>query len=754
MSPQMRGHPRAVWLIASLFILLFVPTGIRLFRTSPTDFLDFTKLEDELSAAMLQSIVPDSFGIQRMVLSEASVVAESLLAPIGTLDRWSYTGKQTALLAHRWRLWTQWRDSMITSRSANGVMTEHLIAERLPGRPTGRVELNMNTGALNVLSPFSETRWTQVRSRDARGGLALVRDGATLFFDPPASIQLPERFPQGWCAAIEWNAETLGLRCGSASGGLASERFAELRLSAKTEGLNNRRRLVASPRRGVTVEGTRVYPDTVLLRSGQLLRSAAFEGGFIAQATSGAIVDTQRVNGRSRLVVASPRYGQIGLALSRVLVEDRILRPIPVSLSPTLTAALDSVLVTVVESANLRGVLRKLRIVNAELVAVDVRTGDILALSGTRDVGAGAYLPGTKPRWLGSAVKPMIAAAVLSAHPELENLSVSTGERVEKLDGRVVSRPFNAGCGGGTVNLRRGMRCSSNAFSAELLARGLRASGVLMSREDTSRYDAGLLSVSPVAEAMEAIWRTPLDSRGGEPNPDQWARNDLEGVGARFLAQNGGLLPERSAPHLLVPQRIDGQLMQVGPTLNQLARIAYGQGDNEWTLLDAAATFARVVSGRDVEERFLAYPEGSPSIADFPWRGVSWHRTLLAGLTDVVRSPEGTAGEVAARVERKLERSVRIVGKTGTADFDEDVFMERNAFVGAISLTEGSPESPFSDGIAFALMVDYEDPGASSRISATAARIELRVHREMAVEVSVVLGRYLQSRVPRTASGK
>ncbi len=743
-------HSWTVWLIALLLILLFVPTGVRLFKAHDSGFLNFKTLETELSVAVLEAIAPDSFGIQRMILSERAIVAESLLAPNGNLDRWSYAGKQMATLAHRWRLWEKRRDTLSAGSISDWVTTEHLVAERMRGRLGGRVELNLNTGALNVLSPFSETRWTQVLSRDARVGLALVRDGATLYFDPPASIQLPDPFPPGWCAAIQWSPETLGLRCGSAAGGLESDRFVEFRLSAEAERPSNRRRLVAAPRRGLTVEGARVYPDTVHLRAGQLLRSAAFEGGFVALAASGTIIDTQRVNGRGRLVIASPRYGQIGLALSRVRVNDGPLQPIPLSLSPSLTATLDSVLLAVVHRANARGASRNLRVVNAELVAVDIRTGDILALSGTRDPGTGAYLPGTTPRWIGSAVKPMIAAAVLSAHPELENLLVSTGERVERLDGRPLLRPFNAGCGGGAVSLRRGLRCSSNAFSAELLTRGLRLSGVTMSLVDSTRYDAGLLSVSPIAQAMESIWGTPLDSRGGEPNPDQWARNDPQGVGARFLSQNGGLLPERSATHLLVPQSRGGKSVQVGPTLDQLARIAFGQGDNEWTLLDAAATFARVVSGRRVEERFLAYGDGKSTAADFSWRGTSWHRTLLAGLTDVVRHPEGTASEVGERVDRKLERPVRLLGKTGTAQLDEDGFVERNAFVGAISLVKGIPEAPLNDGIAFALMVDYEDPDrAGARATATAARTELRVHRELAAEVSVVLGNYLRARQQR-----
>lgn len=744
MRPSLRhGGTIAVWLITIMIVVGgFGPTVWRIWTGPTEEYLEFAPMEQQLLEQFAGAIVADTILSRRVEIHGFDVRTERLLDE-GVIPRWSYAGQQLVNVAHRLR---RLDDPVVrlSVEDPNGPILSELVVLDPAWRDKAeeRYRLEINRGAFNILSPFIERRRNIVLSRDARQGAALVRDGSVVYFDQPSRIPIPETFPPDWCAAVRFSATLGGVRCGTAAGGLGIERLREfdIRLLIDEVDASVPPRLVAAARRRVVVDGRDVYPDTIELRPGQLLRSTGIPTSYIALANSGTIVDTQTVNGRSTLLVTNRRYGQIGMALAKIRRADGRFSDIPVSVSPQLTSMLDSIVRGAVRRANRAGRADAFRVTNVEVVAIDLSRGDILAFAGSKDPGIGAFLPGTTNRFIGSAVKPMIAAAVLSAHPELASLTVSSTAQASAVDGQRLLKPFNAGCGGGSVDLRRAMRCSSNLFAAELLVRGLRQDGVGRERGDTTRYAAGPLAISAVLQQMGTIGDVSLDARGGELNTAPWEVNDREGVGALFVRSHGGLLPERSAPRFIIQAG-------VGPTLGQVVRIAYGQEWNEWTLLDAATAFGRVATGRDIHSRFLIYPDSTPLPSSLPWRGAPWHRSLLQGLTDVVRHPEGTAGEVGGRVDQNVGRSVRLVGKTGSPDFDDDDFLESNAFVGAISLRPSAPDEPLVDGIAFALSVDYADPGRRrDRAQATEARRNLRVHRELAAEIAMALAAYLRYR--------
>lgn len=744
-----RQRPRSLVFITGIAIFLsalFGPTMYRLFSAKEVGQLDFNAMEQQLEDVLVNAFANDSTVLERIQLSPSAIRSESLLT-VKSIDRWSLSGQQLAELAHRLRLSNAAATDTIRQPATAIITTDLLSIEPIVGDSQQPMEIQVNRGAYNIASPFTELQRNVVESRDARDAQALIRDGSVAYFDPPQRIIVPQSFPTGWCAAVRWSPGSLGVRCGTATGGLESERYAEFKLLVDSIDNRTMPQLVAPPRKQVYVDGIDVFPDTMAFLPGRIVRSAQLTSAFVGRARTGTIIDEQRKNGRVRLTMTSPRYGPIGLALAGLQRGDERFSTIPLTISPRLTQQLDSVAYNVVERSNQRGRTRQFTVTRAEIVAVDIKTGDILALSTNREPGVGAFLPGTQGQWLGSAVKPMVAAAVLSAHPALATMTVTSGPLATTVDGSQVRRPFDAGCGGGTVDLRRAMRCSSNLFSAELLVRGLRLSGVPRDRDDTARYEQGALATSTVLRAIDDIWKTCGDGTCGIYSTEPWLRDDREGVGALFVKFNGGLLPERSAPRFISTQRIRGVSTLRGPTLDEVVRIAYGQTWNKWTLLDAASVFGSVVTGRDVNQRFLRYSDSTAQGKDFTWRGSAWHRTLLTGLTDVVRHPEGTAGEVAARVERELGRPIRLVGKTGSPTLDDDAFVERNAFVGAISLTAGAIDAPLDDGIAYALFVDYRDPQrVQDRTAASEARRTLRVHRELAAEVAYVIGRYLLTR--------
>lgn len=719
----------------------------RLFGVSADEYLDFRALEEEFAEQARVVLELGATGRQYVIPAEGLRREETFDNADG-VGRWSFVGQELALIAHRLRrqqLAVALADTAGGDRLIRGRL---LIAEPVLPDTGDRLSMHFLRGAMNVLSPFLERRWSPVTTRDALSGLAVMSRTSVLHFQPLESIRPPDVFPPGWCAAIARSPTSLRLHCGPLHGA-ALDRFSQFGFSYAA-GANSGvvLRVFRTTAEDGRIEGEPIMRDTVELRAGQLFRSRLFPGGFVATARTGTVVDTQFINGRRRLIVRSPRYGELGVTLSRVRGASGPFTTIPLSVSVRLSESLDSLAREVQRIVELGPPRRTLRVTNIELAAVDIRTGDALALSGSRPPVAGQPLPGTIPRWLGSATKPMLAAGVLAAHPELATLVVSGPAVVEAVAGYTLSKSFDAGCGGGATTLRRFISCSSNAHAAELLVRAIVADGVPRSIANPARLDAGALLLSATADSLVSTWDAPLSrSFGGRPYEDPWRVGDVDGVGSLLAAKHPGLLPLYPAPNLVVPTTVDGVLVDAGPTIDELSRFAFGQGPNEWTLLHAASAFARVVSGRNLQTRFLSYSASPPNPRNFSWYGNTWHRQLLLGLEDVVRAPGGTASDVGRRVDRAVGRAVRVLGKTGTATLDRDRFIERNAFVGAVSLTHDPPGQPMTDGVAFALMIDYADPiTAAGRSAATADRLAVAAHRELAVRVSTILASYLRER--------
>ncbi len=291
----------------------------------------------------------------------------------------------------------------------------------------------------------------------------------------------------------------------------------------------------------------------------------------------------------------------------------------------------------------------------------------------------------------GSAVKPLLAAAILSERPELATLELParSGEVVSVLGlPRVPQRmSFETAlnCGmprSGLVNLRSFIRCSNNEYAAALLAAGLWPAGAAEpvpagDRRDTAfrlggrdyrafRVSGGLsgsqvtreaLLESPLARGLDRLFDVVVDpvivdaGRGAE---GVW--QGLRFSDGRPVRVPPSLRPARSRPALLP----DGA--SASTPLALLYRYAYGAWENRWTVLDLAGAFARLLTARPVELGFAPRPALPPDGA----LGIDserWYGMLVGGLRDV--AVDGTAPGLAARWARAgLPRSV--FAKTGT----------------------------------------------------------------------------------------
>ena len=137
----------------------------------------------------------------------------------------------------------------------------------------------------------------------------------------------------------------------------------------------------------------------------------------------------------------------------------------------------------------------------ATIVLASAKTGEILGVAeyGPPSAGGGSWL--LKPVNVGSAIKPLLAAAVLTQRPELATLEVrNDATTMYDVWGLPLGKPFEAGasCPLGWIGLRQFLSCSSNRFSAALVAAGLSPASGLSPNFSTA--SAAWPTASPSAE--------------------------------------------------------------------------------------------------------------------------------------------------------------------------------------------------------------------------------------------------------------
>jgi hypothetical protein len=216
----------------------------------------------------------------------------------------------------------------------------------------------------------------------------------------------------------------------------------------------------------------------------------------------------------------------------------------------------------------------------------------------------------------GSAVKPLLAAAILSQRPELGSMEIpARSGRISSVLGmprvggrRAFTTTLNCGLPReGTVDLRYFLRCSNNEYAASLLVAGLAEDGVPGESWrgaseiplEGGRVPRAVLLRSPLSEGVSALFDLPTDPTIADTR--RRSSRVWQGLafsdGTPFQAP-GEVLPAESRPALLAPGSSEGT------DLGLLYRYAYGAWENQWTLLDLTNAFARVVSDRRIHMAF------------------------------------------------------------------------------------------------------------------------------------------------------
>ncbi len=584
-------------------------------------------------------------------------------------------------------------------------------------RADGTLGVTRTAAAWNrrVPSPFRD-RWTgSVRATDADSAWSLYNDFATVPLDRMVRVTQRIEGQQRRCDFEPEHGNTY-IYC------LSEARTPQVTV----RGLGAGPFLVAGWA-ATQVDGHRVEPgDSTTLEPGSLLRIDPLDPVVYGQQQAGLLSTQQWINGRMR------RRSGVAPPLDMVASLGR--GPIDHDTPPGPGADLE---LSVSEAAS-RALTQELDAFVAALpIPVDFATvliarasdGGVVAIgeSGTRtEPGRSRLLERVVP---GSAVKPLLAAAILSERPELGRLEIPARSglvrRVADAPAIRASEAFRTAlnCGfpeSGRVDLRSFIGCSNNEYAATLLLAGITAPGA----SEAPVRAAAVQPPSPRFVGRSVPRRTLLRSAltdgldhlfGLSTDPtitDTRGRSRATWTGLEF--SDGAptrvpyeVLPDASRPALLAHGDSEGT------DLGLLYRYAFGAWENRWNVFDLTNGFTRVVTDRRVQVS-LGSEASTPTplgLSEF-----SWYPELLRGLSDV--AGDGTASGLARRWERAGLPGT-VYAKTGTLAEDEarrgsGLYMKSLLF--AVGETTDGRASPLSCGFTGSVYLSFKEGPRTGRL--------------------------------------
>jgi hypothetical protein len=402
----------------------------------------------------------------------------------------------------------------------------------------------------------------------------------------------------------------------------------------------------------------------------------------------GSLGGSQWVNGRT-IWHPNPRFDapfirQLAGANGFGLITDSIRSGavIPLSLDDQLTHAVQEALDRFL--AGRKDLGRHLNFAN--VVLANSGTGEILATAegGQSDPDNGSWF--MRPVNVGSAIKPVLAAAVLSQIPELGGLEVlNPAGSVSELWGVPLEKAFSTGdaCPRGWIDLSRFLTCSSNLYGASLVLAGLQHAGGGLATEHASttlrlrgqdhpgtrphlpldsrgRAAPESLNTSALARGLYALDSIRTSIEGAEVSAGVGRDSS---VWLHLLDDHGNHVP---VPAALWPEQSRIAFGRLGRsvTVRQVATFAIGAGEDRISPVRLTEAFDRIVSDRRVSLTFVPAPQLAVDAPDLGFASQRWYRDLLAGLHGV-GGPGGTANGVNAEVAT-IAKGVVFYGKTGT----------------------------------------------------------------------------------------
>ncbi|MGD8322100.1 MAG: hypothetical protein PVJ02_16745 [Gemmatimonadota bacterium] len=540
-------------------------------------------------------------------------------------------------------------------------------------------ELTRSTEAwsLRVRSPAEEEWDGEIRARDVQRGNGLLGPRATIPLREP--VRLTRRV-RGRRQVCEFTPEGLAVRAYC----MSEERIPQaiLRLASGDGDPGSVRAGWAD----LWVDGRRVSAgDSVPLETGAVLGIDPLEPVVFGEYWDGVLSSKQWINGRMRRRSASYPPLDMFSALGN--------RSATAAAEPSSTSSLR----LSVDSDASRGLTRGLSSFVKDLpLDVDfaivvlgrIPDGEILAVAEVGDRpsrGRSNLLERVTP---GSAVKPLLAAAILSQRPELATLEIPahSGPVTSVLGlpaiprGRAFRSSLNcAPPSDGWLDLEYFLRCSNNEYAASLLMAGIwdgarmtdaggrgrfRLRGRVLTgvRPDLALRDGAVprerLLRSSVSEGLNELFDVATDPVVA----DAAGRSSRVWQGLTFsdgtpVDLPREVLPSASRPALLAPSAPEAT------DVSLLYRYAFGAWENGWTLLDLVNGFGRVVTDQRMQLTFVPSAPRATAPEPLGLRKQAWYPRLLHALGDV--PIDGTARGLLD-AWRRAGLPADVYAKTGT----------------------------------------------------------------------------------------
>jgi hypothetical protein len=537
---------------------------------------------------------------------------------------------------------------------------------------------SLNGYALLVPSPFAEGAWSTVRTTDWSTGPALVGllDNAHLTGSDSAlsSASLLNAVP---CRVKGQGPLTRLVYCRSAAGADIGEAYDlgfELGRGGSFDAGAGLRVARRSP---LWWNGSRATaPATV--RAGDLLFTDPMGAAALSDLQRGILAGQQWLNGRNAFTTARGStlqlFGRAGRSAPGT-------GPLTLGLDATLSQAIDAR----VDDFMTR---HEAYLDAVSIVVADVRTGEVRAVSESRP-REGQPLRAFEPVLLGSMVKPILAAAVLSQDPSLADLSVQWGgPEISEVAGVGLRVPFRNplnGCGE-TIDFEGFLRCSSNQYAVELLVRSLQRSAGRTEIAPDGRIPNELLEHTALTNGLLALYDDADVVSVRAPGRSDRLWRGSANAPAR-VPTDRTLHPWASRPWFIHPE-------SPGTPVDWLARFAFGGWENRWTLLGAAEAYARIATGREVHLSMHDLPSSDSTFARVDAPAAGAFRRVRGALAQVGES--GTARGLTDALETigPATDSLHVFAKTGTLNEITSRLRDDDVFIKSLAVVVGRPTDP------------------------------------------------------------
>ena len=572
---------------------------------------------------------------------------------------------------------------------------------------------------LAIRSPYAEGSWRDVRTVDWRSSPGLLGHDGDVSLPAELKSGLFQARLNGHDCDVSRETPQYYMYCQSALASDASRFYDfgfEVRPSATGGSFGS-----AGPyrQRSVWMNGRAETRGLRPVVGGDVLEVQALGPFILSAADWGTLAAEQWVNGRRAF--ANPRLGTMsffapaGRSTSSASGAAST-GPLTLSFDAALSADLDRETKKFMSSHD--GLLSQLVV-----VVLDVRTGEVKAISEPARVSDDEPLLSFEPILVGSVVKPIMAAAILSRQPALGMLQVKyAGDTIRDVAGVSLRKGFANDANGcsGEIGFTDFIRCSSNQYAAELMVRSLQQDG-WTPKGRGALVPRAMLERSAIATGLADVFdvdayanRTP--GRLGL----YWASET--GAKAAAITTDRSLIPYESRPWILFPD-------SAGTGVDLIARYAFGGWENRWTLLGLAQAYARIATGHNVQATFLHRSAAIPATGVFPEAG-PLTSAAFARVRGALRQvpTNGTASGLADRLRGVTKDTIIVLAKTGTLNETSAGGKLKSLAIAMGRPTEKGAEAALSCGL---VAISYFEFADDHRAKAERAALP-RIHRDFA----------------------